>query len=184
MWLQVWEGTGDGPFFLLNVSKLSEYPALGAHGTSLLVDSSYSFGSEFIPSRLHYLSSDKILALGPGWDVAGRRDAFLCDSSGNLVRKSILQSLNSGVSVSDKRLLFGQWEYSQSFDAFSGALSEAESFPDGRLVRCHRLLESGAYVYSWDFDPKSLLFSGAGLSILKPVNSKSSGRNDRRWTVS
>lgn len=182
LWLEVW-GPADYPYLqLLTSTRLAGYPALGAHGVALKLGApaTYDWGGEFLASRLHYLpSTDQLLILGPGWDEQGRKDVFLCKSDGSLVRKSSPPNLlNSVATVAPYAIVTGSWANVRSVNYLTNAFSEVDEIP--RLIRGFTQA-GGEYREKWTLDPFSLLPSGGGIQVLKPCNTRASGRDDKRW---
>jgi len=116
--------------------------------------------------------------LGPAWDTDGRNEAFLCSSSGALVKKSV-PGLNVAATVAPYAIVTGQWANQRSVNYATNALVEADEL--SRIIRGYVMNSQGEYKEKWSLDPFSLLPSGAGIQILKPTNTRASGRNDRRW---
>lgn len=183
-WLEVWgPSPSDYPYLtLLKSTRLAGYPALGGHGISLKLGApTYDWGGEFVPSRLHYLpSTDQLLILGPGWDDNGRKDVFLCKLDGSLVRKSSPANLlNSVATVAPYAIVTAAWSNVRAVNYLTNAFSDIDEIP--RLIRGFAPIGGGEYKERWSKDPFSLLPSGGGIQILKPCNTRASGRNDKRW---
>jgi len=188
LWLEVFgPGETDPYLSLINRTLIAEYPALWSNGTALQVNGEPDWGVEFLPSKLHYLpSSDQLVVLGPGFDVDGRRDVWVCSSAGAIVQKSILSdSLNTNLTVAPYALVAGSWHFTREVSQATSAVTDTELTPDGRKIRGYKLSSDGKrYSKTWELDPLDVLPGGAGLKILKPVTSAASGRNDRRWPYS
>jgi len=188
LWLEVFGPAEADPYLvLLKRTFIASYPALWGNGTALQVNGEPDWGVEFMPSKLHYLpSTDQLVVLGPGFDTNGRRDVWICDSSGSIVQKSILSdSLNTNLTVAPYALIAGSWHFTREVSQATSAVADTELTPDGRKIRGYKLSSDGKrYSKAWELDPLELLPAGPGLKILKPVTSASSGRNDRRWPYS
>ena len=190
LWLQIWgEFGGSAPYmFLLSSTLLANYyPALGAHGIALKpYDGNFDWGGEHLPSKLHYLPTTKqLLIFGPGWDDTGRVEAFLCDATtGAQLTRSILGALNFGASVSPGSIITAQWDNTKSVGQFTGILTESNPGYGACQIIGHKRNSANSYLPQWVKNPFSFVPSGAGIQILKPVSTKPSGRNDRRWPYS
>lgn len=180
LWLEVWGPDATDPYLiLLNSTRLAGYPALGVHGVALEMGTTYDWGGEFMPCKLHYLpSTDQLLVLGPAWDSDGRNEAFLCSSAGALVKKSV-PGLNVAATVAPYAIVTGQWANLRTVHYLTNAFSETDEI--SRIVRGYVMNSQGEYKEKWSLDPFGLLPSGGGLQVLKPCNTRASGRNDRRW---